>query len=439
MTKSSSKNTLYSEQYQKQTTMDNQEAQIIEAETATIETASEVIGGQSKNVGSDKQRAGEIKEQATEQIKNVESLLAEVDNKLANLRLTDKSYSTEGIAADYPINVLAKGEIKKDLTKYIKAVAEITGLEHDTNKKGKTEIVNVNIAPAGGDATFFLWSKTNPEHGVYVSIPYDPDINSGGWYDNYKVLNEGWRAHILYRVVNKAKKYDGSNQYMPTNVTAQEMAETLLKGINAELKSKGLAEGQAQDTKQNAGLKITKTTNDNGNSKQRVLQGSNKRLSGTAQPDLFGGVDSGEGTGGSVGTKSNAVSGSDASEQQPTGRTGSVLSGNVDVLTPALVPFNAEDNDTQSFNQSRKYDDNIAAIETLITLVKENRKATPDEKATLSKYVGFGGLKDIVLNPESADGWKESNLKYRAQVKRIIELASEFDQATGSTDSLAKN
>ena len=140
---------------------------------------------------------------------------------------------------------------------------------------------------------------------------------------------------------------------------------------------------------------ITTKTNENG-TKQRVLQGSRKRLHQATSPSLFDGNDEG-GFGGNDRGQSGLLSESNGIQQQPTGREGSVLQGHANLLTPALVPFNAEDNDTQSFNQSRKYDDNISAIETLITLIKENRKATPDEKTVLSRYVGFGGLKDIVL------------------------------------------
>lgn len=110
----------------------------------------------------------------------------------------------------------------------------MTGLEHDTDRKGKTEIVNVNIAPAGGDVTFVLWSKKNPDYGVYVSIPYSPDYRD--WYDDYHV-----KGSILWRVTTKQDKWGGmSNQYVDSDVTAQEMAETLLKGLNQELKSRGL-------------------------------------------------------------------------------------------------------------------------------------------------------------------------------------------------------
>ena len=209
------------------------DAEAIAVEAEAIERASDAIRSESEDAGSDRQRAGEIKERADEQIEKVETLLNEIDNKLANLRLSDKNYSTEGIVADYPISVLAKGVIKRDATKFVKAVAEMTGLEHDTDKKGKPRILNVNIAPAGGNVTFILWSKANPEYGVYVSIPYEPGYGDGG-YDNYKVKG----THILWRVTTRDNKWTGArNQWANTDVTAQELAETLINGLNDHFKS----------------------------------------------------------------------------------------------------------------------------------------------------------------------------------------------------------
>lgn len=126
------------------------DAEAIAVEAEAIERASDAIRSESEDAGSDRQRAGEIKERADEQIEKVETLLKEIDNKLANLRLSDKNYSTEGIVADYPISVLVRGVIKRDATKFVKAVAEMTGLEHDTDKKGKPRILNVSIAEFAG-------------------------------------------------------------------------------------------------------------------------------------------------------------------------------------------------------------------------------------------------------------------------------------------------
>lgn len=91
----------------------------IEAETAVVETASEAIERESENVGSDKQRAGEVIEKATEQIEKAEKLFNEIDKKLANLKLAGKEYTTEGILADYPIDIL-KVRLRKMLLRLLK-------------------------------------------------------------------------------------------------------------------------------------------------------------------------------------------------------------------------------------------------------------------------------------------------------------------------------
>lgn len=56
-----------------------------------------------------------------------------------------------------------------------------------------------------------------------------------------------------------------------------------------------------------------------------------------------------------------------------------------------------------------KFRDNIAAIETLKTIERENRRATPAEQRTLARYVGWGGLANAFRDTEGnlkAD-WKD--------------------------------
>ena len=54
-----------------------------------------------------------------------------------------------------------------------------------------------------------------------------------------------------------------------------------------------------------------------------------------------------------------------------------------------------------AFNRKAKLRDNIEAIRTAFALEKEGRAATPEERAVLEKYCGFGGLK-CILNPAGA-------------------------------------
>lgn len=70
-----------------------------------------------------------------------------------------------------------------------------------------------------------------------------------------------------------------------------------------------------------------------------------------------------------------------------------------------------------------KIENNLKAIETVKQIEKEGRLATDEEKKTLVKYTGWGGLSQIFSN------------KWQAQAKRLKELATheEFKAARAST------
>lgn len=177
----------------------------------------------------------------------------------------------------------------------------------------------------------------------------------------------------------------------------------------------------------------------NNNNHARILQTNSNRLPKGESSEILQGTQGSERTGRNSDQQSEELSRTDGTQQRSADGRRNILSGNADVLIdeqPALVEFNAQSNDTESFNKSKKYADNISAIETLLTILKENRKATPEEKTILSKYVGFGGLKEILQDPDNNNSWKDG--KYRDQVRRIIELSKGFDELTNSDDTLNK-
>ena len=161
-----------------------------------------------------------------------------------------------------------------------------------------------------------------------------------------------------------------------------------------------------------------------------------------------------------------AVPGANGNIKQPSTRQGDLFSTNAGVLgtekktvepkaqdnaeveverinqaekqEPALVDFSMQDNEQERFNAAKKYTDNINALETLLTIIKEKREATTEEKNNLAKYVGFGGLKEISFNPDNEADWKDSTAKYRLQVRRVIELTQELDKALGINNSLSE-
>ncbi len=54
----------------------------------------------------------------------------------------------------------------------------------------------------------------------------------------------------------------------------------------------------------------------------------------------------------------------------------------------------------------QKFRQNVAAIELLRTIEREQRLATTDERAVLAKYVGWGGLPQVFAEPGEAPHWK---------------------------------
>ena len=76
-----------------------------------------------------------------------------------------------------------------------------------------------------------------------------------------------------------------------------------------------------------------------------------------------------------------------------------------------------------AFNKRIHLRDNIEAIKVAFLLDRENRTATPGERAILEKYAGFGGIKAI-LNPAGHPGAK-SDLELMELVEELHEVLQE--------------
>lgn len=68
------------------------------------------------------------------------------------------------------------------------------------------------------------------------------------------------------------------------------------------------------------------------------------------------------------------------------------------------------------------FDDNLAAIKLVKKLIEENRSATPEERAVLAKYKGWGGLKNYILNKNG----------YWARVLQSVLTPEEYEAARDS-------
>lgn len=61
----------------------------------------------------------------------------------------------------------------------------------------------------------------------------------------------------------------------------------------------------------------------------------------------------------------------------------------------------------------QKYRQNVEAILTLRTIHAEARPATPDEKAVIAKYVGWGGLPQVFATPQETPQWSAEQEKLK--------------------------
>lgn len=90
-----------------------------------------------------------------------------------------------------------------------------------------------------------------------------------------------------------------------------------------------------------------------------------------------------------------------------------------------LVNFHRTQDERQlraTFSKKEALENNLAALDLLARLRNESRLATREEQAILSKYVGFGGLSEILFDPEQKAHWSKAPelLPYFSEIHRAI-------------------
>jgi hypothetical protein len=99
---------------------------------------------------------------------------------------------------------------------------------------------------------------------------------------------------------------------------------------------------------------------------------------------------------------------------------------NVEIPVDA-TRFYLEEVNSAKFNTSQRLQGNLKALILLNDLFSDVRQANDAEKKILSEYVGFGGLKDILLNPEIDANWGESNKQYRESIRAIHDVIKQLE------------
>jgi len=170
-----------------------------------------------------KGQAAKTEEEVDDAIEKVEASINEVQSKVGKLT---ESWTTQGIAADYPSTVIAKN-VKKEIGKYAKEIARINGWEIPKDKFG----IYANIPPAGGEVVFKFNIPSTP-YQIFVGAKYEPEYTTH--YDNYSF--SGFYYQVEEPSAKGKDKYKGGRQWQRKNITAKEMAEILRTEVNKYIK-----------------------------------------------------------------------------------------------------------------------------------------------------------------------------------------------------------
>ncbi|HNG68539.1 MAG TPA: helicase-related protein [Saprospiraceae bacterium] len=184
--------------------------------TATIVAEGEAVIAEAEVIGKAEAAPTQEEDQKIVQtVAKIERLVNEIDSKFGKLT---ESYSTEGIAADYPSSVIGK-KAKKEINKYAKEIAKLTGWTIPA-KNG----VYDNIAPAGGEVVMHF-DVPGTDLQIYATVKYDPDYTDH--YDDYKF--DGFFYRVENPKLKGTKQFIGPNRWERQNKTAKEFAEILSK------------------------------------------------------------------------------------------------------------------------------------------------------------------------------------------------------------------
>lgn len=363
-----------------------------------------------------------------------------------------QSYSTEGVAMDYPSDQVGKW-VKKDAAVFVRALGEVLGWEHEHVGKGKSknDIFSVNIAPAGGDVDFTLL-KPGTDAGVYVRISYECDYSAGGGYDNYRP-----EAEFLWRVTTKANKSVGlKNNYHSIDATTGELAELFSKAVddylkqeNLKVKDNGEESGRNQDRAVSNGGGIDKNKVDVGlhatgdvadvqiEHAERVPDENSRQSNGL------------EGHADEVRHEQDRSTGDSEPKHALSDRNQLQVDESVDSGTDRGdrgVPEYGDPVKDRGSNyviedpehivpggKVGKLRANIAAIRLLKQLEKEGRTATREEQKRLSQYSGWGSLAEV-LNKDKADseGWEKEYGNFHRELIGLL-TEDEYISAVNST------
>lgn len=334
-----------------------------------------------------------------------------------------------------------------DLRKFAKALQAELGWEPYVNPKGKLQPTSINIAPAGGDGSIMLW-KPGTQIGAYVKVTVGRDYDT----HDLEVTGNPW-GDILWRINSRPAPYgSGVNRWAPKEITAGELAELIQREAAAGQTPKTVASGGEGDIvsptppppqevgNEGAQPEAVGAAGPAGDRDRQpaersdvpgpagVAAGELPAADGAAVPEgpgAAGGRAPSEPAAGEPGARAAARAGRAGRRGRGEGVRGDRGAAGAEpgaILEPAgpaageragedarraaeLAPEDrnhriaAEDVIFPPGDEG-KIAANIRAIELVKRLTDENRNPTPEEKKTLTQYMGWGRFAQKIFNDE---------------------------------------
>lgn len=364
-----------------------------------------------------------------------------------------------------------KDAFLKEARDYLKAVSEILedqGYTVTLDRKGKpSKAVHVNESGTAGSGDVHLHMVSPSGTGVYATLG---DTSLRGVVP---MTTSG--IALMYRTTDGTYGKSGANQWGRVDLNAAELAAELAAHVERNPmtadKRQPTTTEQAHNTPKesrhdqpaNTGIEssealegVSSGTDSEPESRGDVgakapqlgdrgavgdpesdvpgVSGARSGGSGTSSTDSAetrtGRGQSGLGAG-RAGKKGSRVSGDDAGAGRGRGR------GRVDpepTRSPSAIPASnftiTDDVRLGEGGEVEKFNDNIAAIQTLKTIEREQRRATAEEQRTLARYVGWGGLANAFADPDG--NFKEKWQERGAQLAGLL-TADELKAARRST------
>lgn len=345
----------------------------------------------------------------------------------------------------------------RDYLRQVSLVLQDSGFVAHADMNGKSsKIVSVNESGSAGSGDVSL-TMHHPDTGTNVYVTIGDTALRG------MVPSTPSGIAIMYRVATGSDRFaaKGGNTWAPVDLSASDLAALVSKRIPATIGTsapEAATRDQADErtTVQGDGTKALERVASGagegaersgrtgastaGGRDQRTESGSGTDAAGVQSPRSGGGgaerVHPAEAGDGGALRKPRRVK-KDAAKAAAERAIGPDTRPEVNG-EPASAP-NVPAADFQITDETRlgqggevaKFNDNLAAIRALKAIEAENRRATPDEQATLARYVGWGGLANAF--PDPLTGKHKAAWETRGKELRELLDDAEFAAARRST------